>query len=212
MDNKENFEKENGMSLDEAWEHVKSWKKEGKISEAKRGCKEIIKFFPDHEAKDLLIEIEVEEEKKKPKGEFTKRVSEAIHNISTESDEERMQRIQEEEEKIKEAQSKLPDNSETMHGALSYLWILVLIPLIFRRDSEFVRFHVRQGVVVFLILFFFSSFISFIFVTLMGHGQGTAWVIKIILSFPIFFLSYSAWSGKWIRIPVVYKIAQKLPI
>ena len=51
------------MSLDEAWEHVKSWKKEGKISEAKRGCKEIIKFFPDHEAKDLLIEIEVEEDK-----------------------------------------------------------------------------------------------------------------------------------------------------
>ncbi len=35
-------------------------------------------------------------------------------------------------------------------AVLAYLWILVLIPLFLKRESEFCRFHVKQGLVLFL--------------------------------------------------------------
>jgi uncharacterized membrane protein len=54
----ENFQKENGMTLDQAWEKVKEWNLGGKIEEAKRGCKIILEFFPEHDAKNLLEHLE----------------------------------------------------------------------------------------------------------------------------------------------------------
>lgn len=39
---------------------------------------------------------------------------------------------------------------EKSMALLAYLWILVLIPLLLKKDSEFCRFHVKQGLVLFL--------------------------------------------------------------
>ncbi len=33
---------------------------------------------------------------------------------------------------------------------LAYLWILVMIPLLLKKDSDFCKFHVKQGLVLFL--------------------------------------------------------------
>ncbi len=42
------------------------------------------------------------------------------------------------------------DNS-TLMGILSYIGILVLIPLLTEKNNQFVRFHVRQGLVLLVI-------------------------------------------------------------
>lgn len=36
-------------------------------------------------------------------------------------------------------------------AALSYAWILCLVPLLGRRDSKFAQFHAKQGLVLFII-------------------------------------------------------------
>ena len=39
-------------------------------------------------------------------------------------------------------------------AALSYVWILCLIPLFFKRQSKFAQFHAQQGLVLFIIEIF----------------------------------------------------------
>ena len=65
MDLHEQFQKENGMSVDTAWQKVMEWKVAGKKNEAKSGCQLILKTFPEHEAKGLLALLEAEEEAEK---------------------------------------------------------------------------------------------------------------------------------------------------
>ena len=36
-------------------------------------------------------------------------------------------------------------------GILAYLWVLVLIPLLVKRDDEFVHFHTKQGIILLII-------------------------------------------------------------
>jgi len=36
-------------------------------------------------------------------------------------------------------------------AAISYLWILCLVPLILKKDSEFAQFHAKQGLALFII-------------------------------------------------------------
>lgn len=53
-----------------------------------------------------------------------------------------------EEKEAKESADEKADN--TLMGVLSYLSILVLIPLILRKESDFVRFHANQGLILFI--------------------------------------------------------------
>lgn len=38
-----------------------------------------------------------------------------------------------------------------VYAILSYLWVLCLIPLLFKKDDEFVIFHAKQGLVLFIL-------------------------------------------------------------
>ncbi|MFH1552490.1 MAG: DUF4870 domain-containing protein [Candidatus Omnitrophota bacterium] len=40
---------------------------------------------------------------------------------------------------------------ENVYAILSYLWILCLIPILMKKDDEFVRFHARQGLMLFIV-------------------------------------------------------------
>jgi uncharacterized membrane protein len=42
-------------------------------------------------------------------------------------------------------------NNPTLMGILAYIGILVLIPLLMEKNDPFVRFHVKQGLVLFVI-------------------------------------------------------------
>jgi uncharacterized membrane protein len=222
MDNpqaQEDFRNANGMTLQEAWTHVREWKLAGKNAEAIQGCKEIVKYFPDHtEAKALLAELESSRPaEKKPMiqevGEtMTEKVVDAMQNIQEKHSEEeqaaKKQKAMEFEEEIESAKGKITTNDERFYAMLAYAWILVFIPLIFRRSSLYVQFHARQGVVLFIILYLFQSII-------MRLLQIVFPLIDLVSGFFVFallgFLAYKAWSGKWLKIPLIWNISQKIP-
>lgn len=41
--------------------------------------------------------------------------------------------------------------NERLIAALSYVWVLFLIPLLGKRNSEFCQFHGKQGLILFLV-------------------------------------------------------------
>jgi len=54
------------------------------------------------------------------------------------------------EEEKKVPQEK-PGSNENVYAILSYLWILCLIPILMKKDDEFIKFHARQGLMLFII-------------------------------------------------------------
>ncbi|MFH1395154.1 MAG: DUF4870 domain-containing protein [Candidatus Omnitrophota bacterium] len=54
----------------------------------------------------------------------------------------------EEAKKTKEKESK---SSEVGFAVLSYLWILCLIPILMKKEDPFVKFHARQGLMLFIV-------------------------------------------------------------
>lgn len=54
----------------------------------------------------------------------------------------------EEEKKTKE---KTSVSGENVFAILSYLWILCLIPILMKKEDEFIRFHARQGLMLFIV-------------------------------------------------------------
>lgn len=46
---------------------------------------------------------------------------------------------------------KKPTGEQMVFGILSYLWVLVLIPLLVKKDDDFVHFHAKQGLVLLIV-------------------------------------------------------------
>jgi len=42
-------------------------------------------------------------------------------------------------------------SDDKVYAALAYLWVLALVPLLFKRDRAFVQFHARQGFLLFAV-------------------------------------------------------------
>jgi uncharacterized membrane protein len=86
-------------------------------------------------------------------------------------------------------------------AAISYLWILCLIPLLTKQDSKFAQFHAKQGLVLFgielvaSILFWFPVF---------GQLISIALVIVSIIGI------IKAYNGEWYKMPYIYDWSQKI--
>ena len=52
------------------------------------------------------------------------------------------------EEKTQKSSAISGDN---VYAILSYLWILCLIPVLMKKEDKFVRFHARQGLMLFIV-------------------------------------------------------------
>lgn len=86
-------------------------------------------------------------------------------------------------------------------AALSYLWILCLVPLLVKRDSEFTQAHAKQGLVLFIIelvgsLVFWIPFFGWIL-----------WIVVVIAALVGFI---KALQGEYVDIPLVKDIAKKI--
>ncbi|MFH1309946.1 MAG: DUF4870 domain-containing protein [Candidatus Omnitrophota bacterium] len=57
-----------------------------------------------------------------------------------------MEEAKKEKEKKQESKS-----SEIGYAVLSYLWILCLIPILMKKEEPFVKFHARQGLMLFIV-------------------------------------------------------------
>ncbi|MDD3284337.1 MAG: hypothetical protein PHZ07_01960 [Patescibacteria group bacterium] len=96
----------------------------------------------------------------------------------------------------------LKNLSKEKIAAMSYLWILCFIPFIISKD-EFVRFHAKQGFVLFVIevLLVFVGWIPII---------GQILIVLIIITAVLGFRS--AIEGKKWEIPFVYELSKKINI
>ncbi|HLD81940.1 MAG TPA: hypothetical protein VJA22_01890 [Patescibacteria group bacterium] len=92
-------------------------------------------------------------------------------------------------------------DSNRIVAAISYLWILFLIPLFLKRKSKFAQFHARQGLVLFL-LEVVGTFLFWI--PLLGPLLFLALCVAAIGGFLM------ALSGKAYPLPVISGIAEKI--
>lgn len=88
-------------------------------------------------------------------------------------------------------------------AALSYLGILVLIPLLAKKESKFAQFHAKQGL-VFLGVFILGMFVFWI--PLIGWILWLAVVVLDIIAI------VQALSGKYWKVPVIGDLAKKINI
>ena len=88
-------------------------------------------------------------------------------------------------------------------AALSYVWILCLVPLLGKRKSKFAQFHAKQGLVLFIaelagtLVYWFPIFgqllaLALLVVSVIG-------IIKVL-------------NGEWWKIPYVYDFSKKIKL
>ncbi|MBI4812633.1 hypothetical protein HY798_04350 [Candidatus Falkowbacteria bacterium] len=82
-------------------------------------------------------------------------------------------------------------------AALSYVWILCLVPLLGKKNSEFAQFHAKQGFILFLI-----SFLSWF--PILG------WLIGLVLIVVSVMGIIKALNGEKWEIPYVYNWSKKI--
>ncbi|MBU3925064.1 hypothetical protein KJ854_03955 [Patescibacteria group bacterium] len=82
---------------------------------------------------------------------------------------------------------------------LGYLGILVLIPLLAKKDSKFAQFHAKQGLVMFIIGFF-------LWIPIVGWLAAIAWIFIWIIAV------IKVLQGQYWKAPVIGDFAQKINI
>jgi uncharacterized membrane protein len=92
-------------------------------------------------------------------------------------------------------------------AAISYLWLLVLIPLLYKRDNEFIMHHARQGLVLLIASFFATligwiPFLGYYMSMLAGIGLAILGILGII----------NALDGQKWEMPVLGKYAKKIKL
>lgn len=91
-------------------------------------------------------------------------------------------------------------NDSKLFAALSYLWLLSVVMLILKKDDEFVRFHAKQGTVIFV-----ASIILW-FIPIIGWLMQIAVLIGVVIGF------LKAYSGERFKMPVIGDLADKINI
>lgn len=91
-------------------------------------------------------------------------------------------------------------------GAIAYIWILFLVPMFLKKDSEFAQFHAKQG----LVLFIFELIVMFL-----GWIPVIGWFILAPLGGIIAFILFlagiiNALSGKKEPLPLIGEFAAKI--
>ena len=89
-------------------------------------------------------------------------------------------------------------NDSKLFAALSYLWLLSVVMLVLKKDDEFVKFHAKQGTVIFV-----ASIILW-FIPIIGWLLQIAVLIAVVIGF------LKAYSGERFKLPVIGDLADKI--
>ena len=96
------------------------------------------------------------------------------------------------------------NQEDKAYAALSYLWVLCLVPLFFRRQSAYVQWHAKQG----FLLFVGEVVIAMVaWIPVLGWIVGfVGWIAAVILSIMGIL---AALSGKMWEMPFLGAYAKK---
>jgi len=86
-------------------------------------------------------------------------------------------------------------------AALSYAWILFLVPLLGKRKSKFAQFHAKQGLVLFILELIGSLLMWF---PVFGQLLMLAFVVISVIGI------IKALNGEWWKIPYIYTWSKKI--
>jgi len=97
---------------------------------------------------------------------------------------------------------------------ISYIGILCLVPILMKEKDEFVKFHARQGLVLFIceiiswIVFYyiFNVWFYVYFLLFLGNLVGLVWVILSIIGI------MNVLANKKQEIPIVGQFAKKIKV
>ncbi|MCL5808720.1 MAG: DUF4870 domain-containing protein [Deltaproteobacteria bacterium] len=101
---------------------------------------------------------------------------------------------------MEENKQPTPAKSDSnLMAALSYVWVLSVVMLIVRKDDEFVKFHAKQGLILFI-----ASFIGVI--PVIGW---VVWLVVVVFDIIGFI---KALSGERYKVPLVGDLAEKIKL
>lgn len=103
-----------------------------------------------------------------------------------------------------------PSDNTTLMGILAYLGPLLLIPYLTAKDNAFVRFHLKQGIVlcaIYVALYIISSMMFFSFMI---------WQLLSLINLGCFILSIigiiNVVHKKEVELPIVGQLAKHVPL
>ncbi len=89
------------------------------------------------------------------------------------------------------------NTDSNLMAALSYIWLISVIMLVIKKDDEFVKFHAKQGLILFII-----SWIGVIPVI--------GWIIDVIVVIFIIIGFIKALTGERYKLPLIGDLAAKI--
>lgn len=93
-------------------------------------------------------------------------------------------------------------------AALAWLWVLSVFMLVVKKESSYVQFHARQGLVVFLVSLALWAVTSILF--------PRAFLPQQLLKIAVFLVCVTgfvqALRGTWWTLPMIGPIAARLPL
>ena len=101
-------------------------------------------------------------------------------------------------EELKTPITKASDSN--LMAALSYLWILSVVMLLVKKDDEFVQFHAKQGLVLFI------AGIVFMIIPIIG------WLANLVVFLAVIVGFIKAIQGERYEMPLVGDLAKKINI
>lgn len=106
---------------------------------------------------------------------------------------------QPEEKKAKKEKEPERQDMTTLHertiAAMSYFGFLAIVPFYLKKDSEFCRFHGKQGLLL-AIMFFIAKLL-----TVLDLLSDLALILQVVIMFS---MGFAALSGRWKKIPFFY--------
>ena len=99
--------------------------------------------------------------------------------------------------------TKKPTQEDKVYAAVGYVWILCLVPLLLKKDSEFAQFHGKQGLVLFII-----EVIGSVVFWIPLFGQLLAVLIMIVAIIGII----KALQGEYYKLPIIQDIVEKFSL
>ena len=198
------FEKENQMTIDEAWNYVQKWFKEKEYERVSTGCKEILHFVPEwKEVEELSTQAEQEIQalqtspspfSQEENGRATDSAKE-IEKIS-EKKEKESQRvanavIQAEKTFQQIKKGEFDWKGERFLSTIGYIGPLFFLPLFIRKESDLCQIHGKQALIIALFDWVATGVVSIFYLLAFFD-----WMVTFLLMCIKLFMMFHAWNGE----------------